>query len=161
MLLADSDLFITLAVNAVAPINGMYVLYTSGASDTIPVISSAGSNNMTITTGGVVTSGGSLDAFKNHVITVGDSLGLARVSNAFPAMPVSGATTTFYATTANAEQICGLPLTPGKYARAVLLAHIDEHRPESDTALDYNELANATVFPANGAITLIDEVTAE
>lgn len=144
MLLSNPDLFITLVVNEIAPINGMYVVYTPKA-DT-PVFS--------------VPDNSSLDNVKELVVSSGGSIGLARVSGVFPQTIASGATTTYYGTTANAEHICGMPLSAGYYARAVMLAHINKHEPEHDTALDYNQLS-ATVFPANGAITLIDEVTTE
>lgn len=186
-LLADSAKFLALAINDIAPVNGMYVLYTRANSDSIPEVTTSSGVPVAFTTsGGITTSGASLDVLKEHVALQGDSMGLARVTNATPNSLfvtvtsttsgyvtssgwtsaggsytiTSGATTTFYATTANAEHVCGLPLSAGCYARASLLAHLDPCHVEEDTALDYNVISGGIVFPANGAITLIEKVTA-
>lgn len=186
-LLADSTKFLTLALNDVAPVNGMYVLYTRTNSDSVPAVATSANVPVSfVTSGGITTSGASLDALKEHVSLQGDSMGLARITNATPNSLfvtvtktsggyvtssgwtsaggsytiTSGATTTFYATTANAEHVCGLPLSAGCYARASLLAHLDSCHVDKDTALDYNVISGGIVFPANGAITLIEKVTA-
>ena len=153
MLFGGSGAFISGALNKTAPANGMYVLYTVDATTTIPTVGAT-----TITTGGLVTDGNTLDALKEHVRSQGAVMGLARAGSLVPGTLNSAGSTTVFATTANGEHICGLPFSAGYYARAVMLAHLDKYEPEHDTALDYNPLATATVMPANGAVTLIDTV---
>ena len=161
MKLSNADNFIaSAAADPRAGVNGMYLLYTASPKNDIPAES------------GAVISGAMLQDIKSIVGGSSADMGLCRlpiivspsISSGAAVLSSGGGTYTFYATTAKTDNVCGMPFSAGVYARAAILANLDrgsnrENNYMYDTGLNYSELTTPVVAPANGAITVIEEVT--
>lgn len=148
MLLNGKVNFVDNAVNAQCSINGMYVVYTADATTSFDVVSS----------------GASIQEVVANVSNTPNT-GICRVDAVAVdfAPVVSGGSVTsgaVIATTANAHDVAGIPISAGAYVRAAITAHLTES-PSTDVGFDYTAITSggAIVIPANGAVTIIDKVT--
>ena len=140
------------------PLNGMYVFYgtpvsvTSGASmaQIISAISAAS---------------GSAGLARCHGLTSSVESGATIISGAL----ISG-TVTYITTTANAETVAGISITPGMSLNAIGLANLQPNIYSTngviqssgflnDTLLDSSTVSGGIVFPAGGYVTLVDKIT--
>lgn len=138
MILNNANTFINNSIAGTRPCNGMYLLYTRHTDTTLPTI----------------TTSDTLNTIKDKVRVLPE-VGLARIHKITPALTTGE--NHIYATTDTAEYVFGLAFAAGVYARATMLANLQPHAAD-DTALNYNTTA-ATVIPANGSVTFIDNIT--
>lgn len=154
---SDASEFVKSANAGLAPVNGLYVLYTDKPATPIPSAS------------GAIISGGVLADVVSAVNTSSTEMGICRVpaicSNTVSgAVFSSGGKLTVYGNTGTYQNVCGMPYSAGVYTRAVMLVNLDRGSTQAngymyDTGLLYDELTTPIVAPANGAITVIEEVT--
>ena len=149
MLLNSSVNFINNALNGTCAINGMYVTYTASAETQIPEVSSGATLQQVIS------------AFSNT-----PNAGICRVGTVAVDVDESltsggqivGSSGCVIATTANAHNVAGIPISAGCYVRGAITAHLTES-PRNDSGFDYNIISGGGIcIPANGAVTIIDKV---
>ena len=139
MLLKNYRSFLRTVFSGESPMNGMYLLYSVAADTALP----------TVTT----------DNTLQDIVGMVDGsavLGIVRISNTASGILSTGIQ--FISTTHNAQTVAGMAFASGVYARAVMLSSF-ETLSSADQGLDYNVLSTAVVVPANGSVTLTDEVT--
>lgn len=150
----NNDLY-TSAVAGLTDLNGMYIFY--GGAMTTP-------------------SAGETVAGLSQTVASATSVGMARC-HGLAYIPASGASIEsggeikFIATTANAEVIAGIPLTPGTTISAIGIAHLHPNAYNEggvicskgylkDKILDYSLVSSGGVItPAGGYVTLVDTIT--
>ena len=154
MLLNSAVNFINNALGGTCTVNGMYVTYTAGPNTTIPTITASG--------------GSTTSSLQDIISAFGQTpnAGICRVDNIAvdvnPSMTsggsLVGSSGNVIATTANAHDVAGMPISAGCYVRGAITAHITES-PADDIGFDYNVISGGGVcIPANGAVTIIDKV---
>ena len=149
MLLRDSVNFINNAINGTCSINGMYVTYTAGSNTTIPEVSSAFTLQDIVSAFGETPNAG-VCRIDGVAVDVDEALGDGSGS-------LVGSSGTVIATTANAHNVAGMPISAGVYVRGAITAHLNEYA-RNDIGFDYNIISGGVCVPANGAVTIIDRV---
>ena len=161
MFLKDHVEFLKNALTGVAPINGMYAIYTtaSGGNTTMTAIDNA------------VSGGATLRNIADLVISGGGSTGMCRIPQiAAGGINSGGGAIQLVGTTLNQDGHVGVECTGGVYVSGVVNASlstattisggvINVASNFSDKGLDYNTISGGAVVPTNGGVTIINKVT--